>query len=167
MKKRPPRYPKRLFLRSKSAPAASVSSPDSQRSSTFASSRPTTADAADDGRPSSSALRDLKRVVQMIKDERHLVARDLYVDARRRILDGSDPPRQANNIDDSKQNNNRPRWKITAAVSARDKFAAARGKENESKNNDEEDENNAARVFLNEKKEEFIALEVCMMLFLV
>ena len=167
-KKRPPRHPKRLFRRSKSAPAVSDLSPDSQRSSSFASSRPAiAAAAADDGRPSSSALRDLKRVVQMIKDERHLVARDLYVDARRRILDGSAPSRQVNLVDDSKQNNKRQRWKITAAASARDNVAAVKGKDSENKSYGEEDENNAAREFLNEKKEEFVVLEVRLVLFLV
>ena len=165
-KKRPPRHPKRLFRRSKCAPAVSDLSLDSQRSSSFASSRPAIAAAADDGRPSSSALRDLKRVVQMIKDERHLLARDLYVDARRRILDGSAPSRQANRVDDSKQNHKPPRWKITAAASARDNFAAVKGKDSENKSYEEEDENNAAREFLNEKKEEFIALEVRLVLFL-
>jgi hypothetical protein len=103
----------------------------------------------------------------MIKDERHLVARDLYVDARRRILDGSAPSRQANSVDDSKQNNKRQRWKITAAASARDNVAAVKGKDSENKSYGEEDENNAAREFLNEKKEEFVVLEVRLVLFLV
>jgi len=103
----------------------------------------------------------------MIKDERHLVARDLYVDARRRILAGSAPPRQANHIDDSKQNNKRPRWKTPAAASARDNVTAVKANDIENKSNEEEDESNAAREFLNEKKDEFIALEVRLVLFLV
>ncbi|KAL3781388.1 hypothetical protein ACHAW5_010284 [Stephanodiscus triporus] len=156
--KRLPRHPKRLFRRSNSAPAAHILSPDySQRSSSFATSRPIiAAAAADDGRPSSSALWDLKRVLKMIEDERHLVARDLYVDARSRILDQSAPPRR---IDNFEQNNTQTRWKVTAADFARDYVTALRGKKNENNNNAGEDEDMAARMLLDEKKEEFIALE--------
>mmetsp|Transcript_17203 Transcript_17203/g.35921 ORF Transcript_17203/g.35921 Transcript_17203/m.35921 type:complete len:1023 (-) Transcript_17203:21-3089(-) len=39
----------------------------------------------DDGIPSSSPFKDLHRVLKLIEDERHLVAHNLFLDARRRI----------------------------------------------------------------------------------
>ncbi len=39
----------------------------------------------DDGIPSSSPFKDLNRVLKLIEDERHLVAHKLFLDARRRI----------------------------------------------------------------------------------
>ena len=41
----------------------------------------------DDGKPSLSTYNDLQRVLKLIQDERHLVAYELYVDAKRRIID--------------------------------------------------------------------------------
>ena len=40
----------------------------------------------DNGTPSKSMLYDLQRVLKLIQDERYLVANDLYVDVRRRIV---------------------------------------------------------------------------------
>lgn len=48
----------------------------------------------DRGKPSKSVAKDLQRVVNLIQDERHLVAYDLYLDCKERMKDLRDKKKQ-------------------------------------------------------------------------
>ena len=101
----------------------------------------------DDGTPSSSTYNDLQRVLKLVQDERHLVAYDLYVDAKRRIDDAKRLLVLNTNQQESKRvNEKKVRWKKTNDTAAKEEMS-----------NDEQ-----AIKLLEDKKEEFDALKVCL-----
>lgn len=107
----------------------------------------------DDGTPSSSAVKDLQRVLKMIEEERHLVAYDLYIDAKRRIIDDSIRSQGATTTSSTlskKSSISKVSWK-----SPPERSSANPG----SIYSDDEQ----AWIFLQEKREEFQALEVCLL----
>ncbi|KAL7543423.1 hypothetical protein ACHAXR_012704 [Thalassiosira sp. AJA248-18] len=100
----------------------------------------------DDGSPSSSTLTDLQRVLNLIQDERHLVAHDLYLNAKRRIHETLDIQLQQQQ-QQPKNKKNKVWWKTPESSNAEDA-------QRDSKNEYEK-----AWLFLQRRHEEFQALE--------
>ena len=106
----------------------------------------------DNGTPSSSTYNDLQRVLKLVQDERHLVAYELYVDVKRRIDDAKrrlvlNSGDSTNQQESKRVNEKKVRWKKTNDT------AAAK---------EEISEDEQANKFLEDKREEFDALKVCL-----
>lgn len=102
----------------------------------------------DDGKPSNSALKDIQRVLQLITNERHLVAYELFVDVKRRI------DNEARSVAEKQENqlNSKDKRKAWWREKSRRSSSMA-GLE------DESDENEKAYKLLQERQKEFEALE--------
>ena len=152
---------KKLFLRSKSVPVPvdhqTIQSTRSGISDDISSTLPPPSEkphilkvTVDDGKPSSSTLKDIQRVLQLITNERHLVAYELFVDVKRRIIDN-----EARFVAEEKQDNQ---------VNIKDKRKAwwrekSRRSSSMGLEDDESDENEKAYELLQETQKEFEALE--------
>ena len=150
---------KKLLLRSKSVPVPvdhqTTQSTRSGISDDISSTLPPPSEkphllkvTVDDGKPSNSALKDIQRVLQLITNERHLVAYELFVDVKRRI------DNEARSVAEKQENQ----------LNSKDKRKAWwREKSRRSSSmaglDDESDENEKAYKLLQERQKEFEALE--------
>ena len=105
---------------------------------------------ADDGRPSASPLDDLRRTLDLVREERHLAAHGLYIQARDRVEEGwAERERREGKSAKARQN-------------SRPFFRGRRTNDSGSPN----DELQLARDFLEEKSDEFALLRRRASLFL-
>lgn len=150
---------KKLLIRSKSVPVdhQTTQSTRSGISDDISSTLPPPSEkphllkvTVDDGKPSNSALKDIQRVLQLITNERHLVAYELFVDVKRRIIDN-----EARFVAEEKQDNQlnskdkRKAWWREKSIRS-----SSMGLED-----DESDDNEKAYKLLQERQKEFEALE--------
>ena len=150
---------KKLLIRSKSVPVdhQTTQSTRSGISDDISSTLPPPSEkphilkvTVDEGIPSNSTLKDIQRVLQLITNERHLVAYELFVDVKRRI------DNDARSVAEEKQDNHQLNSKDKRKAWWREK---SRRSSSMGLEDDESDENEKAYKLLQERQKEFEALE--------
>ena len=148
---------KKLLIRSKSVPVdhQTTQSTRSGISDDISSTLPPPSEkphilkvTVDDGIPSNSTLKDIQRVLQLITNERHLVAYELFVDVKRRI------DNEARSVAEKQENQLNSKDKRKAWWREKSIRSSSMGLED-----DESDDNEKAYKLLQERQKEFEALE--------